>query len=107
MSVSLEERRLGRIPDHPHDVLIGPLKHRCTNQQGNINGEFYLPKYVGNVKSKTNKTTLVLFCLRERDRGLVEALFTAKTAVLDAIKQSFSMGKTGDKLWITTIQIRG
>lgn len=59
MSVSLEERRCGRIPDHPQDALLRPLNDRCTNQQGNINGEFYLPKCVGNVKSKTNQTTLV------------------------------------------------
>ena len=107
MSVSLEVRRFARIPDHPRDVLLRHLKHPCRNQQGNITCEMYLRKCIGNAKSKTNQTILALCCLRERDRGLLEALFTAKTAVLDAIKQSFSMGKTGDKLWITTIQIRG
>ena len=59
MSVSLEERRFGRIPDHPHDVLLGPLKHRCRNQLGSITYEMYIPKCIGNAKSKTNQTTFV------------------------------------------------
>jgi len=59
MSVSLEERRFGRIPDHPQDALLRPLNDRCRNQQGIINGEFYLPKCVGNAKPKTNQTILV------------------------------------------------
>jgi hypothetical protein len=59
MSVSLEERRFGPIPDHPHDVLLGPLKHRCRNQQGIITCEMYLPKCIGNAKPKTNQTILV------------------------------------------------
>jgi hypothetical protein len=53
MSVSLQVRRFGRIPDHAQDALLRPLNDRCRNQQGNINGEMYIPKCIGNAKPKT------------------------------------------------------
>ena len=59
MSVSLEVRRFARIPDHSQDALLRPLNDRCTNQQGIITCEMYIPKCAGNAKSKTNQTTLV------------------------------------------------
>jgi hypothetical protein len=93
MSVSLKVRCFDRTLDIDQDALLRPLNDRCTNHQGNINGEVYLPKCVGNAKSKTNQTILLRCCLRERDHGLAKALFTDRTAVLFAIKQSFFHGK--------------
>jgi hypothetical protein len=44
---------------HLQDALLRPLNDRFMNQQGNINGEVYVPKCVGNATSKTNQKILV------------------------------------------------
>ena len=59
MSVSLQVRCFGRIPDYVQDALLRHLTDRCTNQQGNIECEMNIPKCVGNATSKTKQTTLV------------------------------------------------
>jgi hypothetical protein len=59
MPVSLQVRCFARIPDIYQDALLRPLNDRFMNQQGNINGEVYLPKCVGNATSKTNQTILL------------------------------------------------
>jgi hypothetical protein len=93
MPVSLQVRCFARIPDIYQDALLRPLNDRFMNHQGNINGEVHVPKCVGNSTSKTNQTILLQCCLRERDHGLVKALFTDRTAVHFAIKKSFFHGK--------------